>query len=133
MLDGGSAYEASVTLTVAAGCQLALRVNGGGQLRVLTLPSLDPLLTCAERCSVALRPGEALRLDPLAQEEAGSESGGTAFVGYSGPACAGPGSCDVVGADGVIEVTARFTSRRSCSADGFCWIQPLPQGNQIMV
>lgn len=129
-LVGAGDYAATVLLEPSPGCELRLRVDGGGAVRVLALPALTPVRECVDACTISAAAGQALRLQPLSRGD-DSAGGGTAFVGFAGVACDGPGPCDLTVNSEVQEVTARFTARRSCSPDGFCWLQPLPQGNQL--
>ncbi len=73
---------------------------------------------------VAGRNGEDVEL--LAVPEAGSF-----FLGWSG-ACTGPGGCRLKAGRGMQVAQAGFVLRDICSSDGWCWQNPLPQGDQLI-
>ncbi len=129
-ISGSGRYPLDIQLVPAPGCVLdispgAFLSSGGG------LVTVDPGGTsCRPPCQVALR-------DRLVEGDRrvtlrALEDPDSFFFGWPGaPLCRDPGSCSIELDPGVTRITTAFVKRRVCITQGFCWENPLPQGNAI--
>jgi hypothetical protein len=105
------------------GCRLVIDKAGGGRGRVAAEKGEIDCPLEDGTCTATFAPGTPLRLLATPEKERAF------FAGWSG-ACAGRGACEVVIGSGITRVVAGLLPRRVCQA-GFCWENPLPQGNHL--
>lgn len=114
-------YELTLPIAQAAGKTCTLTVERSGQGSVTSMP---PGISCDTQpsCSADFPVGTQVTLSATVSPK-------SLGVTWSG-ACTGSGPC-MVTASSRQTVTATFPAR-SCTPDGWCWYNALPQGNFIL-
>ncbi len=99
---------------------LLVEMEGDGSGVVTSIPDG---ISCPPSCSAPFPEGTQVRLYA-------STASGSAFLGWSGP-CDGTLDCQLPSLRHVTKVVRATVVRQHCSKDGWCWENPLPQGNTL--
>lgn len=123
----GTLRPTDVTVTMTErptqSCEVSVKVTAG-----VTAKSAPPGIDCAggdagKLCKADFPRGS--RLDLTAAHAASYQS----FASWTAGGCTGPGPCSItVTGPSQLEAGA---SPRICNKDGWCWMNPLPQGNTL--
>lgn len=123
----GTLRPTNVTVTMTErptqSCEVSVKVAAG-----VTAKSAPPGIDCAggdmgKLCKADFPRGSRLELT------AAHATPYRSFANWTAGGCAGPGPCSIT-VTGPSQLEAG-TSPRICNKDGWCWMNPLPQGNDL--